>query len=127
MRKHIILFFSALLFLFACKWDNTPKGILQPDKMVNLLTAVHIVDGSIYNIDPRPDSLYIKGKGRYLAVFKRFHTDSVQFDRSLKYYTFHPDQMETMYEKVVKNLQDKSDSINKIKPTPTPKNALPAK
>jgi len=126
MRKHIILFFSALLFLFSCKWDKTPDGILPPDKMVDLLTAVHIVDGSIYNIDPRPDSLYIRGKGKYIAVFKRFHTDSLQFNKSLKYYTFHPDQMETMYEKVVKNLQNKSDSINKLI-NPTPKNALPKK
>jgi hypothetical protein len=128
MRKYIILFFSALLFLFACKWSQTPNGILQPDKMVNVLVAVHLVDASLNNIDaPNPDSLYKYGLGRYLAMFKRMHTDSTQFKTSLKYYTQHPDQMEIMYVEVVKKLQDKNDSINKAMLPPKQKNALPKK
>ena len=47
MRKHIILFFSALLFLFACDDNKETKGIIPRDQMVNLLVDVHLVDGSL--------------------------------------------------------------------------------
>jgi len=127
MRKHIILFFSALLLFTACKWDSTPKGILKPDKMINLLTAVHIVDGSIYNIDPAQDSLYKFGTGRYQALFKRFHTDSGQFKKSLKYYAGQPEQLETMYTEILKKLTFKQDSLNKVLTKRNSKNALPKK
>ena len=95
--------------------------------MTNVLTAMHLVDASMMNIDaPSGDSLYKYGTGRYLAMFKRYHSDSVQFRRSMKYYPAHPDIMETMYEQVMKNLQEKQDSINKIL-QPKTKNALPRK
>jgi hypothetical protein len=128
MRKYNLLFFSALLFLFACKWSNTPSGILKTDQMINVMTAMHIVDGSISNIPaPNPDSLYKYGRGRYIALFKRFNTDSTQFKNSFKYYTQHPDIMDDMYTQIMKNLQAKIDSINKPAPIPPPKNALPKK
>jgi len=128
MRKYIILFFSALLFLFACKWGSTPPGILKPDDMVKVMVAVHLVDGSISIINaPNGDSLYKFGAGRYQAMFKSMHTDSAQFRKSLQYYTKHPDQFETMYEQIVKILQAKDDSVNKPPPLPKTKNALPKK
>ena len=127
MRKHIILFFSALLFFVACKENKSTDGIIGQDKMVSLLTEVHIVDGSIYNITPHPDSLYKFGHGKYIALFKRFHTDSIQFKKSLQYYTTQPNLLETMYTQVLKNLENKRDSINKILLHPNTKNALPKK
>ena len=127
MRKYIVLFFSAPFFLFACKYGHTPDGILNPDKMIKVLVEVHIVDGSLSNIEmPIGDSLYKYASGRYLAMFKRMHTDSGQFRKSVKYYSENPAQLEEMYTKVLKILQDKTDSLNK--PTkPANPNALPKK
>lgn len=127
MRKYNFLFFSALLFLFACKWSKTPSGIIEPNKMVNLLTALHIVDGSVSNGNQTQDSLYINGTGKYIALFKSFHTDSAQFRNSMKYYSGHPDQFEIMYTQILKNLQKKNDSVNRPLPSPKSKNALPKK
>jgi hypothetical protein len=133
MRKYIILFFSALPFLLACKTNKAPNGIIVQDKMINLMTAMHLVDGSLYDINASiPDSLYKYGKGKYVALFKRFNTDSTKFDKSLKYYTQHPDQLEIMYTKIMANLQAKNDSLNKVMKVTPPKttslkNALPPK
>ncbi len=114
MRKHNILFFLGLLFLGACI-GNYPTGIIKPDKMVNLMVDVHIVDGSIFNIDSaHPDSLYKYSINRYLKVFERHHTDSLQFKKSIEYYSLHPEQLEEMYAEISKIIQAKSDSINKI-------------
>ena len=136
MRKHNILFFLALLFLGACIGSNVPDGIIKKNEMVNLMVDVHIVDGSVYNIESaHPDSLYKYGINRYLNVFKSHHTDSLQFKKSLEYYSLHTDRFEEMYAEITTILQAKSDSINKIdslnriKKTPIrPKrNAVPKK
>jgi len=67
MRKYNSLFFSVLIFLVACGGDKIPKEIIGGDKMVQLLTEVHIIDGSMYNVMQVPDSLYKYGSGKYLA------------------------------------------------------------
>ncbi len=113
MRKHIILFFSALLLLFACKQGSAPKGIIDEDEMVHLLTDIHIIDGSLA-LEPGTDSLYKFGTGRYVYLFKQYHTDSAQFKKSVKYYTTQPEEMMKMYDEINKLLQAKTDSLNKV-------------
>jgi hypothetical protein len=114
MHKYNSLFFSVLLFLAACKGTKTPEGIIKEDQMAALLTEVHIIDGSMYNVMQTPDTLYKYGTGKYLTIFKKFHTDSAQFKKSFKYYSIHPEIMETIYEQVVINLKQKTDSLNKL-------------
>jgi hypothetical protein len=113
MRKHIILFFSALLFLFACKGKST-DGIIDKDEMIRLLADVHLVDGSLYD-RAGLDTLYKYGTARYQYVFKKYHTDTAQFKRSMRYYTLDPEKLLVMYDAVADILQKKTDSINKIK------------
>jgi hypothetical protein len=114
MHKYNNLFFSVLLFLIACRADKAPEGIIKKDQMTALLTEVHIIDGSMYTVQQAPDSLYKYGTAKYLAAFKKFHTDSAQFKKSFKYYSFHPEVLETIYDQVATNLKQKSDSLTKL-------------
>jgi len=114
MRKYITLFFSVSLLLSACTADKSNAKIIKRDQMVSLLTDIHILDGSMYNaVSQSPDTLYKYGTARYLALFKKYHVDSVGFRRSLKYYTTQPVEFQAMYDKILVNLQAKTDSINK--------------
>lgn len=112
MRKYIILFFLGMLLLLSCK--KAPEGIIKPDVMANLLTEVHLADGSMLNIPQVPDSIYKYGMGKYLEIFKKYHTDSAQFRKSFKYYTIHPDEMVAIYDVVLKKLTAKSDSVTAL-------------
>lgn len=124
MRTYKSLFFCALLFLTACgSKDKIPADILPKDRMTAVLVQVHIIDGKMYNISQMPDSLYLHGTAFYLAMFKKYHTDTVQFARSYKYYTAHPDKFDEIYDDVVKRMQTITDSIAKLKT----KDALPKK
>src|SRR6202000_2705564 len=114
MHRYKILFFSLSVFLCSCGGKTIPKDIIQPDEMGGLLTQVHIADGAMYNIIQLPDSLYKYGTDRYLKIFKQFHTDSVQFRKSMKYYCSNPEMLSDMYDKVVDVLKQKSDSLNKV-------------
>ena len=125
MHKYIILFFSVTFLLSACKGNKTREAIINHDQMVSLLTEVHIIDGGIYNIPQNPDSLYKYGTGRYVALFKKHHTDTAQFTKSLKYYTTQPVELQAIYDQVLKNLAKKTDSLTKIQQKQY--NALPQK
>ena len=114
MHKYYKLFFSVLIFLTACSGNKIPNGIIAQDKMTNLLTDIHIVDGSMYNVMQLPDSLYKYGTDKYQMVFRKYHTDSLQFRKSFQYYSAHPEKMEAMYEQITANIKQKSDSVNKL-------------
>jgi hypothetical protein len=113
MRKYITLFFLVTVILSSCN-DKSDNSVIKHDEMVNVLTDMLIVDGSMYNTPSQnPDTLYKYGTGRYLALFKRHHIDSVQFRTSLKYYANKPVELQAMYDKILDNLKARTDSINK--------------
>ena len=112
MRKYIVLFFSVSLLLCACH-KNT-KDVIRPAVMVDLLTDIHLADGEMTSIPQIPDSVYKYGMAKYLQIFKRYDTDSAQFRLSYKYYTMHPDELVSIYDKVLKKLIAKSDSVTAL-------------
>src|ERR1700744_2238313 len=114
MRKYITLFFSVSLFFISCKKNKAPDGIVKHDRMVNLLTDFHWVEGRMYGIFKSQDSLYKYGTSRYDALFKRYGTDSAGFKKSLKYYTTQPAELQKMYDQVLLNLKQKGDSLTKV-------------
>ena len=113
MRKYIILFFSVLSFLFACN-GGVPKGIIPPDQMTTVLYDVYLADGRISALQQFPDTLYKYGTARYLAIFKKFDTDSAQFRKSYLYYCTQPDQLLAMNAKILEELKPKQDSLRKL-------------
>jgi len=122
MHKYIILFFSLLVFLTACG-DNAPQGTIDRQRMVSLLTDMHITDGALYNVPQVPDSLYKYGSAKYIALFKRYNVTGKQFDASFKYYSTQPVKLAEMYDQVAANIKVKVDSLVKSSPTKT-KNAI---
>lgn len=114
MNKYIALFFLVSSFLFSCKGDKKGTGIIDHDRMTSLLTEVHLIDGRMYTMMQSQDSLNKYGTSKYDALFKRYHTDSVQFKKSLKYYALQPGELQKIYDQILENLKHKTDSLNKL-------------
>jgi hypothetical protein len=114
MHKYITLFFSAALFLCACNGKSIPGDVLKPEAMAGILTEMHIIDGSLYNTMQVPDSLYKYGAGKYIAMFKRQHTDTAKFNRSMRYYATQPDKLLAIYDQVDIRIKSKTDSLAKV-------------
>lgn len=116
MRNYNILFFFGVLFLYACG-DNIkiPNDVIPKKQMVGLITQVHLIDGTMYNYPQNADTLYKKGMGRYLQLFKTYHTDTAQFKRSMVFYTTHSVMFNDMYDQVMVNLNARLDSLNNVR------------
>ena len=123
MRFYLVLFFCVSVFLCGCSDDKgIPKGIIEEPQMASLLTDIHLVDGSLYNLPPVPDTLAKHGLGLYLAVLKMHHTDTTQFKESMKFYTTRPDLMTRIYFTVTKTLDSLQAAKTKaVKPVVAPK------
>ncbi|MET3498616.1 septal ring factor EnvC (AmiA/AmiB activator) [Mucilaginibacter rubeus] len=114
MHKYITLFFSAALFLCACNGKSVPGDVLKPEAMAEILTEMHIIDGSLYNTMQAPDSLYKYGAGKYAAMFQRLHTDTGHFNKSMRYYATQPDKLLAIYDQVDIKIKNKTDSLAKV-------------
>lgn len=99
-----------LLFFISCS-EKLPKGILAKDKMVNLLTDIHLIDG--YGMTMMPDSNAVKIPQLYQSVFKKYDTDSVQFRKSMEYYAQQPVELDSMYNAVTRRLERMEEEENK--------------
>jgi hypothetical protein len=124
MHKYIILFFSVLVFLTACRNEGPPADVIKEPQMIKLLTDIHLVDGQLYAVPQQPDSLYKYGAKKYIAVFKKYHTTDASFKKSLKYYSTQPELIQAMYDTIQKKIQFKVDSLSKVG-TKKLKNAVP--
>jgi len=116
MRFYIGLFFCFGCFFISCgNPGDVPDNMLTMPQMAEVLTDMHIVDASMVNVMPVPDTLTKHGLALYLQVFKIHHIDSAQFRANLKYYTAHPDVLFVIYEGVERRLKHKKDSLEKVK------------
>jgi hypothetical protein len=113
MRRHLLLFFSALFLLVACKDNKGTDDVIEKDKMALILSDVHLVDGTMMTYGAK-DSLYKYGTNRYALLFRKYGIDSPALNRSVKYYTARPDEMIEIYDRIEKILKAKTDSISKV-------------
>ncbi len=103
-----------LFFLAACASKPLPEGVLEEQKMVNVLADLSVIDGYMSTL-MYTDSLRILGKNYYATVYKNHNISKAVFDKSMKYYSNQPVLLDSMYSKVTKRLEAKEKRLNKIR------------
>ena len=100
MRTLNLMFMLLLLFASCENRYPKPKGMLSEDKMVDILVDVHLTEAILLNessYGANADSLTPYFNAR---LFHKHQVSRETFERSLSYYTHHPEEMNSMYEKV---------------------------
>jgi len=108
MRNLRIKFFSQFtiivsIFLIFAACSNRPKGVLNQDDMVNLLTDMHKLDGVLIERGIMFSNDSTKTK-YYNFVFAKYEITKANFDSSLVWYTKKPQEFNNIYNKVLLNL-----------------------
>lgn len=109
IRKNIFLPFCLIFLMFSCQQDSTPKGIVEKEKMINMIVDFQITDSylnQVYN----QDTMKMQAHTRYNYIFKKYGVDSATFSRSLSYYSRHTEEFNKMFNGVL-------DSLNKMEST----------
>lgn len=97
-----------------CKNSNdnyTPKNRIGNDKMVSLLTEIHLVEGSITPMLLYGDSATQFILNNYDFLLSKYKTTQPDFRESMNYYVQHPKEMDKIYEKVVERLSKMQSEI----------------
>ncbi|WP_231424159.1 DUF4296 domain-containing protein [Pedobacter sp. Leaf250] len=109
--KRLVWVLVVLFFIAGCK-PKAPQGIIESEKMEQILYDIHLVDGYISTIYIQ-DSARKVGAAYYKGIYKKYDTDSVQYAKSLNYYNNNPDQLQEMYKAISKKLDNQKVSLKK--------------
>jgi hypothetical protein len=78
--------------------------VLQPDSMVSLLTDLHTADGIIgANKDKKIPAGHLATE-YFEAIMQKHRINKAIFDESMRYYAFHNEELNGIYEKVIIDL-----------------------
>jgi hypothetical protein len=104
MKKTV--FIIVVIFLSACaKESKSPDYVIPQDKMVNIITDIHIMDGlnTMSNVRRKlaKDSI-----SNYDVIFTNYGYSRSDFDTSIYFYSKNIDQFDKIYEDVLNKLNE---------------------
>ncbi|MAK07557.1 MAG: hypothetical protein CMG94_05960 [Marinoscillum sp.] len=105
MNKIIIMFLSLLTFFIitSCKNVENTK-LISKDKMVSILLEMHLKEESIMLLKLPNDTSDVFFSEIESEVFDKFMVDEELYRKSYSYYFFRPEELESIYVKVIDSL-----------------------
>ncbi|MEJ8755500.1 DUF4296 domain-containing protein [Pontibacter sp. H259] len=103
-RLFSILFCLALL---GCRQqEETPKpaDMVPQDKMVQILSDVHVMEALIEANVPHPDSAAMAYNKQHKAILKKYGISNARFNSTYKYYGENLQEMDRLYEIILDTL-----------------------
>ena len=107
-----VLIFSILIFFYSCK-ESAPSGIINPQKMQEILWNVFKADALAQELAKHDSSRTLASENVRLTneVFALHQITKEQFEKSYSYYAQHPDVLRTMLDSI--NVQQaRVDSVD---------------
>ena len=106
-----------LLFLFlisSCinKKHEIPNKILKKNDFITILKDVHLAEAE-FEINKPNDLKNAENilANEYLEIYSKYNTNKDHFEKTLSYYTKHPEELEIIYSKVLIKLSKEKDSL----------------
>jgi len=96
-----------VVLLAACtQKDEIPKGTISEEKMGQIMTDIHLIEARVSRLSIASiDSTTLVSERLKRDVFKKHKIDTAAYNQSYRFYSMHPEYLERIYEKVVKNLE----------------------
>lgn len=105
--RPFLFFFVVLALLFSCK-QEMPKGIMDKEKMENLLYDYHIAQAMAAM---SADSVDFYTRLYCRAVYRKYGTTEKDFNRSMEWYMRHSEQLFSIYRNLDKRYADPTASV----------------
>lgn len=100
------IFLTALVIVCACtSGDDAPKDLIPKERMVKLMTEIHLLESKVKNLNVRPlDSAKVVYRHYEKLLFTDFNITKEQYERSFNYYLDNLDEFKEVYDAVVDTL-----------------------
>ncbi|GAB4039946.1 DUF4296 domain-containing protein [Spirosoma jeollabukense] len=97
--------------------DERPDNLIAQDKMVDILTEVHIAESQVSRLSLGSlDSSNIAYKHLESQIFRKFGVDTAVYRKSYIFYSSHPSDMEAMYKQITERLKQRADTTKSKQP-----------
>ncbi|CAN5485632.1 hypothetical protein BH09BAC4_BH09BAC4_13210 [soil metagenome] len=97
--------------------DERPDNLIAQDKMVDILTEVHIAESQVSRLSLGSlDSSNIAYKHLENQIFRKFAVDTAMYRKSYIFYSSHPSDMEAIYKQVTERLKQRADTTKSKQP-----------
>jgi len=122
--KHFLAFIAAVLLLASCgekkdityREDTFPAdSLISPDKMVLILTDVHVVEAALLLERNEGKESKEKPGFYYQGIFAKYHVSQQRYDENLRLYRQNPAAMIKIYEKVITMLEERKKKTGTAK------------
>jgi hypothetical protein len=99
-----------LLLFFACapsnEKDKMPDDIIPQEKMVNILSDMHIAEAMARNKIHLGDTNVQTVINYYGVIYKKNNISEANFKKSYEYYMHHPLLLDSVYSEIITKLSD---------------------
>jgi hypothetical protein len=97
-------FLPLLLFITACgNSESLPQGVLDKDKMIRVLTEVHIAEAEQQQ-KVLDQEVTAADTFSFQEIFKRENITRAQYNTSMKFYSANPELLDQIYDEVINEL-----------------------
>jgi hypothetical protein len=98
-----------LMFFAACTTQKPiepemPENLLPPEKMVEVITQMHLADALVMSLPNAVDSAAIHRKAMYDFIYQKLKVNEQDFQSSFNYYKMMPEQIDSIYGHVIEEL-----------------------
>lgn len=100
--------------VFAISCSNHRHEILSPEKMIDVLTDMHIADALGADYDLRKSNIRFDSTTIYTNLFKKHQVSKAQLDSSMVFYSQQPELFMQMYDEVFARLSKQDEEINQL-------------
>lgn len=101
--KNLLISSVFILFLPSCT-GGLPDEMLEENKMVSILTRIHIAEAKVSTSYLPTDSALSYYKVLEDTIFKNYGTSRKQYQESYKFYIKNPELIDKVYTRVVDSL-----------------------
>lgn len=103
MKNQVIVLLS-IFILQSCGRNRLPEGVLNEDKMVEILVDIHLAEGLVSTFPIHYDSSRILYPYFEIEVFKKHSVPDSVFKKSMEFYMRDVKAMDRMYARTIDSL-----------------------
>jgi len=107
MKSNIVII---CFFLLACSnpTKKNPHGIIDETVFVNVLKDLHLAEANfeLFKTNGNEVAQNTLLHQAYQEIYSKYKIDENRFQYTIDYYANHPEQLESIYDKVIKELTE---------------------